>query len=83
MAATETNDKGSGDWECYGCGHLIESLTKGFNTQCPQCGSYELHLSDAAKARMRAPQNEKGRPSRNEKGRRGSEKVSTTERGKH
>ena len=36
-------------WECYGCGHKVASLDKGFNTQCPECGSYELHLSDEAR----------------------------------
>lgn len=42
---------GEGDWECYGCGYHIPALTKGFDTRCPLCGSFELHLTDDAKAR--------------------------------
>lgn len=48
----DNSGKGSGDWECYGCGAHVESLDKGFNTKCPYCGSYELHLSDSAKSKM-------------------------------
>jgi lipopolysaccharide biosynthesis regulator YciM len=42
---------GEGDWECYGCGYHVPTLIEGFGTRCPICGSYELHLSDDAKAR--------------------------------
>ena len=40
-------------WECYGCGAWRQSLDKGFNTTCDECGSYELHLTDAAKRSLR------------------------------
>jgi predicted RNA-binding Zn-ribbon protein involved in translation (DUF1610 family) len=42
---------GDGDWECYGCGFRMASLTEGFNTKCPKCGSFELHLTDDARKR--------------------------------
>lgn len=42
---------GTGDWECFSCGFHVPALIEGFGTRCPVCGSYELHLSDAAKAR--------------------------------
>lgn len=45
----DNSGKGTGDWQCYGCLARMESLTKGFNTQCPHCGSYEIHLSEEAK----------------------------------
>lgn len=46
-------DRRTGDWECFSCGALHEALTEGFGTKCDFCGSYELHLSDAVKARFR------------------------------
>ena len=38
-----------GVWECYGCGKRLDHLNEGWNTQCPSCGSYEIHLTDSAK----------------------------------
>lgn len=40
----DNSDKGSGPWQCYGCLARLEALTEGFNTKCPYCGSYEIHL---------------------------------------
>lgn len=40
-------------WECYSCGATRPSLDKGFNTTCDKCGSYELHLTDIFKAKLR------------------------------
>lgn len=39
------------NWECYGCGMHLTHLDRGFNTQCPYCGSYEIHLSDEGRKR--------------------------------
>lgn len=45
--------EGEGDWECYGCGYHVPALSQGFDTRCPRCGSFELHLTDDAKARRK------------------------------
>lgn len=42
--------EGSGDWECYSCLGRVPELTEGFQTKCPFCGSFELHLTAEARS---------------------------------